>query len=174
MALGLLAMPPVRRWVAALTLTAASGCTTEELGPDTVDPGPDFSLAEIVFDENFYYCRVEPILFQHRCGPGDSGQGDAANGCHFNVTSFRLTDYPATMPPLVADSCSQSLVPGVTVPSGARGNYQRAQANMDIDPAQAPLLLRPTAAARHPRRIFDSGSPEARVIRDWAERFSSQ
>ncbi len=166
---------PLGAWPRSAALAALlTACTTEDLGPDTVDPGPDFSLAEIVFDENFYYCRVEPILFQHRCGPGDPARGDAANGCHFNVTSFRLTDYVATTPPLLADTCSGALVPGVTAPSGARANYQRAQANMDVDPDQAPLFLRPTGVARHPRKLFDQGSAEAQLIRDWAERFSSQ
>ena len=145
-------------------------CTTEQLGPDSVDPGPDFDIAEIVFDENFYYCRIEPILFNTACGPGDSAQGDAANSCHFNVTSFRMTDYT----PLVADTCGGGIIPGVSPSSAARGNYQRAQASMDIDPEVAPLLVRPTGVAAHPRKIFDANSAEADVIREWATRFSSQ
>jgi hypothetical protein len=149
---------------------ALLGCTTQELGPDTIDPGPDFNVAEIIFDEGFFYCKVEPALFQSRCGPGDPAKGDATNGCHFNVTSFRLTDYA----PLTGQGCGGGVVPGTAPTDEARANYQRAQANMDIDPERAPLLLRPTAAALHPRKVFEASSPEAAVIRQWATQFSSQ
>ena len=55
-----------------------------------------------MFDDGYFFCLVEQVLFASRCGPGDPAQGDATGGCHHNVTSFRLTDYD----PLVADTCT--------------------------------------------------------------------
>lgn len=146
-------------WALAATLPS---CTT-------VDPGEDFQRAEIVFDEGFFYCRVEPVLFRNSCGPGDGSQGDASGGCHFNVTSFKLTDYN----PKLADSCdgnNPTQAPG----QEAQGNYTSAQAQMRRDPELAPLLNRPTGVNLHPRTIFAEDSADADVIREWAERFSSQ
>lgn len=151
----------MRLGAAVLLSLGIAGCTS------TVDPGQDFQIAEVVFDEGFYYCRVEPVLFTNGCGPGEPGDG---NGCHFNVTSFRLTDYS----PLVADSCGGGVVPGTGVPASAQGNYQSAQIQMRRDPDSAPLLNRPTGNASHPRTIFDASSPDADVIRQWATQFSSQ
>ena len=31
-----------------------------------VDPGDDFVQEDVIFDDEFYYCRVEPMLFGHR------------------------------------------------------------------------------------------------------------
>ena len=101
-------------------LTLLSGCGEEGLFPTTVDPGPDFSIADLVFDESFFYCQVEPrVMIAHRCGGGDPMQGDSSGGCHHNVTSFRLTDYT----PPVADGCMGNVV-GTPIPAAARQNYQ--------------------------------------------------
>lgn len=153
----------------ALLLLAA--CGEHGLLPTTVDRGDDFGVADVVFDEGYYYCKVEPVLVAQRCGPGDPGRGEAANGCHASVTSFRLTEYM----PLVADTCGGSVTPGtVGIPPVAQQNYQGAQARMRRDPDNAPLLLRPTGKAQHPRVIFDPQSPEADVIRAWATQYSTQ
>ena len=72
-------------------VTCAVSCGEEGLLPTTVDPGSDFVQEDVIFDDEFYYCRVEPVLFQAGCGPGSGS--DPANGCHFSVTKFRLTDY---------------------------------------------------------------------------------
>ena len=127
-------------------------------------------IADVVYDANYYYCTVEPMLFQQRCGPGDSAQGDSNGGCHFAVTSFRLSDYT----PLVGDSCQGTNTPGASIPPQARTNYASAQAKMQLDPNQAPLLIRPTGKAAHPRKIFDVNGPEAQIIKDWATKFSTQ
>lgn len=161
-------LPP---WGFALVLVSVlSGCGENGLFPSTVDQGSDFNVADVVFDENFFYCRVEPELFAHRCGPGDPGQNDAANGCHYNVTSFRLSDYA----PLVADSCNGGVVPSAGAPAQARQNYQVSQARMDRVPDRARLLQRPIQAQQHPRKIFEPDSATADVIRDWATKFSTQ
>lgn len=148
---------------------AAAGCGDEGLFPTTVDPGADFGIADVVFDESYFYCAVEPVLFARRCGAGDPASGDTPGGCHFNVTSFKLTDYS----PLVADDCSD-LTPPDDIPTAARQNYQTSQARMKRDPELAPLLNRPTGEAVHPRVIFDADSNDADTIREWATRFSSQ
>lgn len=153
-----------------LVLLAASGCGDEGLLPTTVDPGDDFNVADVVFDDSYFYCQVEPVLFASRCGPGDPAQGDASGGCHYNVTSFRLTDYM----PLVADGCSGNVPAPGSITEAARQNYQASQARMKRDPEIAPLLQKPLRRQAHPRRIWDEASAEADVIRQWATRFSSQ
>ena len=153
---------PTARLVAAALLTFASGCTT-------VEPGGDFNIADVVYDENFYYCQVEPMIFANRCGPGDPGKGDSGGGCHFNVTTYRLRDYS----PLVGETCN-GIVPTQGPPAAAQGNYQTSQARMQLDPDLAPLLNYPTKQAVHPRKIFDANGPEADIIRQWATKFSNQ
>lgn len=146
-------------------------CGEQGLLPTTVDPGSDFVQADVVFDDQFFYCRVEPVLFQQSCGPGVMGM-DAANGCHFSVTKFRLTDY---MPLVAETSCSgDALAPGAVIPVAAQQNYTAAQARMKRDPNLAALLQRPIGAQQHPRKIFEESSAEADVIRQWATQFSSQ
>jgi hypothetical protein len=156
--------------LATLLLIGAS-CGEHGLLPTSVDPGADFVQEDVIFDDEFYYCRVEPMLFQQGCGSGTAGT-DPANGCHFSVTKFRLTDYG---PPRVGDTCNgDALAAGTLVPVAAQQNYTAAQARMKRDPSLAALLLRPTNQARHPRKIFDDDSPEADVIRQWATQLSNQ
>lgn len=150
---------------------ATSSCGDDGLLPTTIDPGSDFVQEDVVFDDVFFYCNVEPMLFAQSCGSGVAGK-DPANGCHFSVTEFRLTDYG---PQHLGDMCQGGLLPpGTTIPTAAQQNYTAAQARMKRDPKLAPLLLRPTGQATHPRKIFDENSPEADVIRQWATKFSSQ
>jgi hypothetical protein len=147
-----------------------AACGEHGLLPTTVDPGPDFSVADVVFDAGFYYCRVEPMLFEQGCGSGDAARGET-NSCHNNVTGFRLTQYM----PLVAESCDGGVEPGMLgISAAAQQNYQGAQARMRRNPDAAPLFLRPTGKAQHPRVIFDASSPEADLIRQWATQYSSQ
>ena len=151
-------------------LLSTNSCGDDGLLPTSVDPGADFVQEDVIFDKQFYYCRVEPLLFQEGCGSGVAGK-DPANGCHFSVTKFRLTDYM----PHVSDSCvGDALGPTSVVTTSAQQNYTAAQARMKRDPKLAPLLLRPTGQATHPRQIFAEDSPQAAVIRQWATQFSSQ
>jgi hypothetical protein len=152
-----------------VSLVLLNGCGPDGLLPTTIDPGADFVQEDVTFDDEFFYCRVEPMLFAQGCGSGTSGT-DPPNGCHFSVTKFRLTDYM----PRVVDSCKgDKLAPGALVPVAAQQNYAAAQARMKRDPSLAALLLRPTGQATHPRKIFDENSPEAAVIRQWAAQASS-
>jgi hypothetical protein len=163
----------VRPWLSFAFVAVVSGCGPDGVTPGTVDPGQDFNLADVVYDENYYYCKVEPMLFAQSCGPGAPGDGKGA--CHFDVSSYRLTDYDIGGGiKLVGESCAGSNVPGVLVPPQAKTNYSASQAKMQLDPSLAPLLNRPTGKAAHPRKIFDSKSPEADIIRDWATKFTTQ
>jgi len=135
----------------------------------TLPIGENFQVAEVVYDENFFYCQVEPMLFEQGCGAGDADRGESGQGCHFSRQGLRLTDYQ----PLAANSCQGGeLVSGVS--RAAEQNYQSAQLYMEIDPERAPLLIRPSSGAAHPRVVFASDSAQADVIRQWATRFSSQ
>ena len=112
--------------LAGLVLLTTS-CGDHGLFPSSVDPGSDFVQEDVTFDDEFFYCRVEPMLFAQGCGSGVAGK-DPQNGCHSSVTKFRLTDYM----PRVADSCNESgaLVPGAAKPIAAQQNYAAAQARM--------------------------------------------
>jgi hypothetical protein len=136
----------------------------------SVDKGQDFQVAEAVFDEGYFYCVVEPMLFAQGCGSGDAAQGEDGRGCHFSVTAFRLTDYG---PPLTNEGCDGN-VPSAGPPSEAKSNYSSAQLFMERDPDRAPLLQRPTHTTAHPRVVIDIDSAEAELIRQWATRFSSR
>ena len=151
---------------------STSSCGDDGLLPTSVDPGADFLQEDVTFDAEFFYCRVEPMLFaaSQSCGSGVAGK-DPANGCHFSVTKFRLTDYS----PRVGDTCiGDALGPTSAVPVAAKQNYVAAQARMKRDPQLAALLQRPLGHLQHPRQIFAETSAEADVIRQWATQFSSQ
>lgn len=165
-------------WIAAAsllgTVLATSSCGDDGLLPTSVDPGANFVQEDVIFDDEFFYCRVEPMLFQQGCGSGVAGE-DPENGCHFSVTKFKLTDYS----PRLSDSCTGSALgtaadPNPAVPQAAQQNYTAAQARMKRDPSLAALLLRPIGKATHPRQIFTENSDQAEVIRQWATQFSSQ
>jgi hypothetical protein len=156
----------------AVSLSCVTSCGEQGLVPTTVDRGADFVQEDVIFDDQFYYCRVEPMLFApaQSCGSGVAGM-DPVNGCHFSVTKFRLTEYS----PKVADACQgDALGPSAVVPVAAQQNYTAAQARMKRDPNLAALLQRPLGRAQHPRQIFAEDSREADVIRQWATQFSSQ
>ena len=134
-------------------------------GCGTIDPGSDFQFATVTYDQNFFYCKVEPMLVAEQCGPGQSGT-DPPNGCHYNVTTFHLQQHDPI-------AC-KGIVPSGGVPSAAQSNYQAAEREMSPDPERAPLLERPTEQAAHPRQIFPPMSMEADLIRQWANQYSSQ
>jgi len=134
----------------------------------TLDVGENFQVAEVVYDENFFYCQVEPMMFEQGCGKGDPSRGESAQGCHFNRQRLRLTDYT----PLAAEQCLDGQLSDLGVPQQAQQNYQSAQLQMEVDPERSPLLNRPTKEVAHPRVIFELDSASADVIRAWGARSS--
>jgi len=135
----------------------------------TLDVGENFQVAEVVYDEGFFYCEVEPLLFAQGCGSGDADLGETAQGCHFNRQGLRLTDYS----PIAAEQCVGGQIEDAAVPRAARQNYQSAQLSMEVDPERSPLLNRPSRGVAHPRVVFEPDSAEADVIRTWGTRYSN-
>jgi len=155
----------------ALSLrSTGSGLALALLAACTLDVGENFQVAEVVYDESFFYCEVEPMMFQQGCGKGDAGRGESAQGCHFNRQRLRLTDYS----PLAAEQCLDDQLGDLGVPQQAQQNYQSAQLQMEVDPDRSPLLNRPTSEVAHPRVIFELDSEQAEIIRTWGARYKSQ
>ncbi|HEX4474425.1 MAG TPA: hypothetical protein VH142_05060 [Polyangiaceae bacterium] len=146
-------------------VVATLGCVLF-LACGTVDVGQNFQFAEVVYDQNYFYCKVEPMLMQEQCGPGATGT-DPPNGCHYNVTPFRLQQHDPV-------PCTGVVPKSTAVPTEAQNNYQAAEREMSPDPDRAALLNRPTQRAAHPRQIFPLSGPQADLIRSWATQFSSQ
>ena len=155
--------PSIRSSRAALLLPLImAGCT--------LDVGENFQVAEVVYDESYFYCEVEPMMFQAGCGKGDPSRGESAQGCHFNRQRLRLTDYS----PLAAEQCQNDQLGDFGVPQQAQQNYQSVQLQMEVDPERSPLLKRPTSTVAHPRVIFELTSEQADIIRTWGSRYSSR
>lgn len=152
---------PARVWPAIGVLSVGAACT--------LDVGDHFQVAEVVYDESFFYCQVEPMLFAQGCGSGDPGLGESAQGCHFTRQGLRLTEYG----PLVAESCNGSEL-SESAPSAAQRNYQSSQLFMELDAERSPLLTRPTSDVAHPRVVISADSEEADLIRSWGTRYASQ
>jgi hypothetical protein len=157
----------------ALLLAVICGAAGALLGGGvpacTLDVGENFQVAEVVYDEGFFYCEVEPMLFAQGCGSGDADLGETAQGCHFNRQGLRLTDYS----PVAAEQCVGGQIEDSAVPRAARQNYQSAQLSMEVDPERSPLLNRPSRGVAHPRIVFEPDSAEAEIIRTWGTRYSN-
>lgn len=130
----------------------------------TIEPGGHPQIAQVVYDEDFFYCQVLPnVLVAKSCSSGDPAQ-DTGGGCHSSVTSFRILPIDAAM--TVACDGNKRTGP---VSNAAQSNYFTAQGQMTQDANTAPLLTRPTKKQNHPREIFNEKSPEADIIRRWAQ-----
>jgi len=141
------------------------GCTT-------VDPGPNFVIPNQTFNENFFYCAVEPqLIFGKKCGSGDPGDKGA---CHFNssaVSGMALLDHPPV-------DCGGGTTPvdGTLTGLGspARANYTSVSLEMSRDYLTAAIYVRPSgltltsSPTGHPRVIYETTDPVVDVIRQWA------
>ncbi|MGD0526994.1 MAG: hypothetical protein ABSE49_17750 [Polyangiaceae bacterium] len=142
------------------------------LGCVSVDPGPDFVVPETVFDQNYFYCFVEPGIMlnpMYACGSGDPSKGDPSNGCHFNpsaVSGMILIDHPVI-------DCGGGDVPldPTQVGSGspAFSNFQNVSLEMSIDWQTSALFTRPSSyngvpPAAHPRAIFDQSDMNVQML----------
>jgi hypothetical protein len=139
----------------------------------TVDPGRNFSLPDISFDADYFYCHVEPeLIFAKKCGPGDPSKGDPANGCHFNssaVSAMVLLDHPAV-------DCGGGDHPlnAMDVGSGTApaSNLESVSFEMNKVYTTAPVYVRPSGlggALYHPRQIFLPDDPQVTaLLSTWA------
>jgi hypothetical protein len=148
--------------VAAAAALALGAC-------ERVDPGPNFVIADDTFDQNYFFCHVEPeVLFAKKCGPGDPAANDRSGGCHFNssaVSGMALIDHAPV--PCSADDKPDPASIGAG--SAAQSNFQSASLEMSRDYLTAPIYVRPTGA-NHPRAIFGPGDPAVTVISTWAQK----
>jgi hypothetical protein len=127
----------------------------------SVDPGKDFVVPDIVFDQNYFYCHVEPgLIFTYSCGTGDSSKGDPPNGCHFNasaVSGMALLNHP----PVNCGGGDEPVDPTQTGPgSPAASNFEAVSIEMNQDYTSAALYARPSNLSgcpptAHPRCVFN-------------------
>jgi hypothetical protein len=130
----------------------------------TVEPGGDPKIAQVVYDDDFFYCQVQPnVIVPQSCATGDQAKGDIG-GCHASGTPFRVL--PLGPNDMVACDANGKHTGGIS--QVASSNYGAAQFEMNPDPESAPLLTHPTQKTTHPRLIFDTSSMEADIIRQWA------
>jgi hypothetical protein len=139
-------------------LVPAIGCTS-------IDPGPDFVVPEEVFDANYYYCFVEPqFIFANKCGPGQPSDNSS---CHFSssVSGMALLDHPA-----IACGGGVPLDPASTA-GAPESNFQAVSLEMSHDYKTAPLYVRPSNGANHPRVIFSPDDPVVnQILSTWASK----
>src|SRR3954464_3090759 len=103
----------------ALALIGGWGCST-------IEPGGDPRIAQVVYDEDFFYCEVQPkVLVAQSCSSGDPGK-DASGGCHATATAFRVLALGSN--DMV--SCDSNGKHTGSVPQVAQSNYSAAQAEM--------------------------------------------
>tara|TARA_B100001750_G_scaffold217012_1_gene202057 strand:- start:81 stop:575 length:495 start_codon:yes stop_codon:yes gene_type:complete len=140
--------------VLALVLLALAGCGTVDLGDNFVPP-------DLVLDEDFFYCRIQPeVIGPQTCASGAAGDGGA---CHSNRSALRLDPVAETVP---APACDGDVLLGTPPPEYER-NLEALRFTVQSDPLSSPLYRRPLALDSHPRMIFDESSPEADLIVQW-------
>jgi hypothetical protein len=150
--------------VLALVLVGTCACTS-------IDPGRNFSLPNVTFDADYFYCHVEPeLIVAKHCGPGDPSQGDPSNACHFTasaVTAMDLFDHPAVD---CAGGDHPATLTQIGSGSAAQLNYESVSREMSKDPQSAPVYVRPSGAY-HPRHVFAPGDPVVlQLLSTWASK----
>jgi hypothetical protein len=144
--------------LATLVLISSAAC-------ESVDPGPNFVIPPENFNEDYFFCYVEPqYLTGKKCGAGDPGDGGR---CHFNssaVSGMALRDHT----PVTCDANGHPTDRSqVSTGSLARANFTSASLVMSRDYQTAPILVRPLGA-NHPRAIFMMGDAAIAVLQQWA------
>ena len=148
-------------FVSVVLLLLGAGCvSTDDNGIiGSVGLGDDFVAPDPQLDEAFFYCRIQPeVLTKYSCATGKSGEG---GGCHDSQSAMRLRATKAKAP------CDSSGAVVGTVPDAYAENLDAVQYSVQSDPLTSPLYLRPLNRASHPRAIFSSGDPAAKLILDW-------
>ncbi|UJR80688.1 hypothetical protein [Sandaracinus amylolyticus] len=144
------------RAAALVALFGCVGCGTVDLGDNIVPP-------DLMLDEDFFYCRIQPEVIEPQgCAGGGAGE---MGMCHTARSALRLVDTTGIAPP----TCADDRVEG-TVPAEYVENFQAVQFTVQSDPLSSPFYRRPTGLDSHPRVIFPESSPEADLIAMWIAR----
>lgn len=132
------------------------GCGTVELGDNIVPP-------DLMLDEDFFYCRIQPeIIEAHGCAGGAAGE---MGMCHTSRSALRLVETMDLAPPTCVDDVVEGAVPAEYVE-----NFQAVQFTVQSDPLSSPFYRRPVGLDSHPRVIFSETSPEADLVSMWIAR----
>lgn len=138
--------------VLALALIV-SGCGTVDLGDNFVPP-------DLMLDEDFFFCRIQPeVLSRQSCASGTAAD---AGGCHSARSSLRLDP----MAEMDSVTCDGDVLIGLP-PASYEFNLEAIRFTVQSDPASSPLYRRPLNQDSHPRQIFDASSAEADLISTW-------
>lgn len=127
----------------------------------TVDPGDNFVPPDLMLDEDFFYCRIQPeVVAAHGCA---SGMGGEEGACHSAKSALRLDPMAEMVAP---PACDGDRATGA-VPPAYLDNFTAVQLSVQSDPLSSPFYRRPIGLDSHPRVIFPEGSPEADLIVMW-------
>ncbi len=138
----------------ALLAWAAAGC-------GTVDPGDHFVPPEVRLDEDFFFCRIQPmVLTEYRCA---TGMGGEEGSCHDSRSALRLEAMADSEPP----PCDMEGNVVSAVPLSYRRNLETSRVTVQSDAYTSPFYRRPVGLDTHPRKIFEEGSEPAELIVEW-------
>jgi hypothetical protein len=132
----------------------------------SIDPGPNFVVPEQVFDPNYYFCHVEPqFIVANKCGPGEASDNGS---CHYSssVSGMALLQHPPV-------DCGGGDIPlDMTQTAGAaESDFEAVSLEMNRDYMTAPLFVRPSNGANHPRVVFSPTDPVVnQILSTWASK----
>lgn len=139
-------------------------CAGLAVGGGTVGPGDNFVAPDLMLDEDFFYCRIQPeVITPHSCAsgaPGEVGMGHSAR------SALRLSPVAESVAP---PTCEDGRVAG-GVPDSYVDNFTAVHRSVQPDPLSSPFYRSPVGLDAHPRVIFPEGSPEADLIVEWVSR----
>src|SRR5688500_899048 len=125
----------------ACVLAAASGC-------GTVDPGENFVPPDVMIDDEFFYCEIQPnVVTRHTCasgGPGEAGSCHSARSAMLLLPAAEMAAAPACV--------DGELMPGAMVPMEYITNLERVMGSVQADPDFSPFYRRPLGRDSHPRQ----------------------
>lgn len=127
----------------------------------TIDPGDNFVAPDLVIDEDFFFCRIQPeVVATQSCASGAAGEGGS---CHGARSALRLDPLGETD---MAPECDGNTPTGA-VPESYRRNLDAVRFTVQSDPLSSSFYRRPLLLDSHPRKIFEPGSPEEMLIFEW-------
>lgn len=140
-----------------MAIACSAGCGTVDLGDNFVPP-------DLVLDEDFFYCRIQPeVITPQSCASGAAGDG---NACHANRSALRLSSAAESAAP---PTCEDGIVVGA-VPPEYEANLEAVRFTVQSDPLSSPFYRRPTGLDSHPREIFGEDDECADMIVEWINR----